>query len=400
MTADDVRRDEGAEADQRLAGMLFSPDARDDPYPLYRTVEVPGCRHAAASAMLRDARLGPPLLDEPDTGEPMWVMFGRWLINLDGDRHTKMRQRFSRIFTPRRVEQYRTAIEARADELIDAVADDGRMDLVSAFARPLPYSIISTVLGVPEERHSWLAERMIALDVGFARRQEPSVIERASAAVEEMLAFFAGLLDERATDERDDLLSILAADMPDDPDGRADLLANCVFFIEAGHATTTSLISGATLLLLRNPVQEQRVRAHPELISSTVEEALRMVSPVSVVLCRAREAVEVQGYHFDRDELRLVFPPGANRDPDVFPAADDFDIGRSPNPHVAFSAGGHFCLGAPLARLHGDVALTALLRRLPDLRLDGEPEWLGSIPLRTPERLPLSWTTPARPSTR
>jgi cytochrome P450 len=385
--------DEGADADQRLAGMLFSPDARADPYPLYRTVAVPGCHHAAATAMLRDNRLGPPRLDDPATGEPMWVMFGRWLLNLDGDRHTAMRQRFSRIFTPRRVEQYRPAIEAEANRLIDTVVDDGGMDLVSAFARPLPFAIVTAVLGVPADQRAWLAERMIALDVGFTRRDQPGVIEHASAATQDMLAFFSRLLEQRRAAPRDDLLSILAADTPDDDEGRADLLANCVFLIEAGHATTTSLITGATLLLLAHADQRERLHAEPTLLSSAVEESLRLVSPISVVLCRAREDVDIHGYHFAAGEQRLVFPPGANRDPEVFADADRFDVARSPNPHLAFSAGAHFCLGAPLARLHGEVALATLLRRLPDLRLAGEPEWLGSIPLRAPQHVPVAWRT-------
>jgi cytochrome P450 len=128
-------------------------------------------------------------------------------------------------------------------------------------------------------------------------------------------------------------------------------------------------------------------------LASAIEEALRMVSPVSVVLCQARGDVDVHGYQFQAGELRIVFPPGANRDPEVFSDADRFEIARSPNPHLAFSAGAHFCLGAPLARLHGEVALATLLGRLPDIRLDGEPEWLGSIPLRSPQRLPIAWRT-------
>jgi cytochrome P450 len=129
--------DDGPDGDQRLAGMLFAAEARADPYPLYRQVAVPGCRHAAAAAMLRDPRLGPPALEEPATGELLWTTFARWLLNLDGERHQRMRQRFSRIFTPRRVEQYRPMIQARADELLDAVIDARAMDVVGEFALPL-----------------------------------------------------------------------------------------------------------------------------------------------------------------------------------------------------------------------------------------------------------------------
>jgi pimeloyl-[acyl-carrier protein] synthase len=341
--------------------------------------------------MLKDPRLGPPTLDEPASGELMWTTFARWLLNLDGERHTRMRHRFSRIFTPRKVEQYRATIEARADALIDAVIDAGHMDLVADFARPLPFSIIAAVLGVPEDRRAWLAARMISLDTGFARQGEPEFVRAASAAVGEMLDYLERLLDERAASPRDDLLSILATDAPDDEDGKRDLLANCVFFVEAGHVTTSSLITGGIVLLLRHPEQFRRLREEPSLLPGAVEEMLRMVSPVSVVLCRAREDVELRGYHFSAGEQRLVFPAGANRDPEAFADPDVFDVTRAPNPHLAFSAGSHFCLGAPLARLHGEVAIGTILRRLPGLELAGEPEWLGSIPLRQPEHVPLSW---------
>src|SRR5262249_60731794 len=117
---------------------------------------------------------------------------------------------------------------------------------------------------------------------------------------------------------------------------------------------------------------------------------LRLVSAVSVVLACARGDVEIDGYQLAAGQRRVVFPAGANRDPTAFPDPDTFDIGRKPNPHLAFSAGGHFCLGAPLARLHGQVAITVLLERLPGLHLAGKPEWLGSIPLRVPAHLPVA----------
>jgi cytochrome P450 len=388
---DEAVRDDGSTADQQLAGMLFAPEARDDPYPLYRTVNIPGCRHAAVSAMLKDPRLGPPVLDEPASGEVMWTTFGRWMLNLDGERHQRMRQRFSRIFTPRRVEQYRPVIEARANELIDAVYESGRMELVADFARPLPFTILATVLGVPDDRRAWLADQMLVLDVGFARQHDPDAVHASSNAVGAMVDYFADLLHERAAVPEDDLMSILAADAPDDKDGRTDLLANCVFFIEAGHVSTASLITGAVALLLEHPDQLARVTGDATLAAAAVEEALRLVSPVGVVLCRAREDVDLLGYHFTQGDQRVIFPAGANRDPEVFQDPDTFDIDRTTNPHLAFSAGAHFCLGAPLARLHGAVAIQTLTRRLPSLRLAGKPVWLGSIPIRTPEHFPVAW---------
>src|SRR5262249_44028055 len=165
--------------------------------------------------------------------------------------------------------------------------------------------------------------------------------------IREMLDYFSELLDQRARAPQDDLMSRLAADPPADDEGRADLLANCVFFINAGHITTSSLIAGGLLLLLENPGQLARLRQNPGLVPNAVDEMLRLVSPVSVVLCRARSDVEIDGYHVAAGQQRVVFPAGANRDPSAFTDPGTFDIGRSPNPHLAFSAGAHFCLGAP-----------------------------------------------------
>jgi cytochrome P450 len=265
------------------------------------------------------------------------------------------------------------------------------MDLVRDYARPRPLWVIATVLGIPDDRRGWLAEPMGRLHVGFARQHDAESVRSASGASSDMLDFFTELRHQRAASPRDDLMSILVADLPDDREGRADLLANCLFFIEAGHNTTSSLITGAVALFLAHPDQLARVRLDSDLMPSAIEEALRMVSPLSVVVCRARETVDAYGYHVAAGEQRLIFPAGANRDADRFDEPNTFDVTRMPNPHVAFSAGAHFCLGAPLARLRGEIAIRTLFDRLPNLRAAGDPEWLGSIPLRMPQSFPVAW---------
>jgi pimeloyl-[acyl-carrier protein] synthase len=374
---------------------LFSPAARADPYPLYEGAPLPGCRHAVASKMLKDPRLGPPKLGLETADELMWRTFARWLLNLDGARHLAMRQRFGRVFARGRIERYVPSIEARANELIDAVIGTGQMDLVTDFARPLPFGIVTSVLGVPEDRRAWLAEHMHTLDIGFARQHDPAAVAASSGAIREMLIYFGELLDQRARSPQDDLISTLAADPPDDDEARADLLANCIFFINAGHITTTSLIAGGLRLLLENPEQLARLRQTVDLLPSAVEEMLRLVSPVSVVLRRVRADTEINGYHMAVGQQRAIFPAGANRDPGVYADPDTFDIERNPIAHLAFSGGAHFCLGAPPARLHGHVAIRVLLERLPDVHLAGAPTWLASIPLRVPEHLPIAWQPPS-----
>jgi pimeloyl-[acyl-carrier protein] synthase len=383
--------DTGFEGDRALIDDLFSPQGREDPQAVFRGSAQVGCRHAVARQILHSANFGPAQVDDSDF--EMFRMFKRWLLVLDGERHRTMRTAFGGQFIPRKVGAYRGPIEAKAGELIDAVAEHGKMDLVRDFARPLPFTVICGVLGVPEERLAWIHDHMLTLGYGFARQREPAFVLAASDAATELQAYFGVLLDQRRREPREDLISALARDLPGDPDTRAHLLANCVFFIEAGHVTTVSLIAGGVLLLLQNPEQMSALVADPAKIAYAVEEMLRMITPTTGVISRAAKDDEIEGCPFHAGEHRWAFLAAANRDPQVFEDPDHFDSARAPNPHLSFSAGKHFCLGAPLARLHGEIAVRILLQRLPGLRLDGEPEWRGSFPLRELESLPVAWAT-------
>lgn len=384
-------RDDGPDVERTIVGAHFTPEGRQDPLPFLRSAALPGCVHAVADAMLRDPRLAPPGVNHP--GEPFWAMFSRWLVSLDGERHRAMRARFQSLFVPRQVAAYRAGIERRTRALLDARAGDGEMDVVTDFAHPLPFGVIAEILGVPTERHGWLAERMSTIGLGFARQREPEFVERASAAARELQAYYGAELRLRANAATadSDVLSILAANLPDDPEAMADIVANCVFFVEAGHATTTALIAGGVLLLLQNPAVASQLRQEPALIGNAIEEMLRLVSPLAIIPRTPREDAEIAGCPFQRGQTRFVFLAGVNRDPDVFSAPDDFALDRLENRHLAFAAGPHFCLGAPLARLHAEVAISALLARFPELSLAGEPKWLGSLPLRQLEALPVKW---------
>jgi cytochrome P450 len=325
-------------------------------------------------------------------------MFSRWLINLEGERHLRLRRRFATLFTPRRAPAFRETIVRTADVLLDPLLAAGEMDLVADFARPLPFTVIADVLGVPRHQRRWLSERMVTIGRAFANQHDPSFVARADTAVAEAAEYFAALLHERSDTPRDDLLSVLVRELPADRDGRADTIANCIFFVIAGHETTTSLIAGGTLLLLEHPDELARLRDDPAQVPAAVEEVLRLIAPVSLVVCRSNEDVEIDGCcRIPAGTRRHVFLAAANRDPAVFPYPDLFDPRRTPNPHLSFSAGAHFCLGAPLARLHGEVALNTILRRLPELHLAGAPVWRGSVPLRELEHLAVAWQPAARP---
>jgi cytochrome P450 len=376
--------DAGPSGDRLLVDGLFSPAGRADPHSVLRGSGQVGCRYASAREILHSANFLPALVGPSDF--ELFRMFARWLISLDGERHQAMRRAFGGQFVPRTIDTYREPIETTANALIDMTFECGRMDLVADFARPLPLQIICRVLGVPSERVSWVDARMITLGQGFANQRDSGFLQTASDAATELQAFFGALLDERRAEPRDDLLTALTRELPDDPETRADTVANCVLFVIAGYATTTSLIAAGTLLLLESGETPAR-----GWIPAGVEEMLRVITPTTIVVTRAAEDDRIDGCPIPAGQHRFVFLAAANRDPDVFPDPDRFDIARSPNAHLSFSAGKHYCLGAPLARLHGEIAIGTLLARLPRLRLDGDSEWRGSFPLRELEHLPVAW---------
>jgi pimeloyl-[acyl-carrier protein] synthase len=386
--ADRPCTDDGLEAEGRVVNALFSPEGRSDPHAVFRLASLPGCSYAIVNDVLRDSRFSPIVVGG---GRPFWDMFARWLISLDGERHRAMRGRFSRLFTAARVEGFRSVVTSRVDKLLDGVLERGRMDLITDFARPLPFSVIVSVLGVPPADREWVAERMLIIGQAFPNQRDAAYMARADQAVLELSELFSNLLDRRAERPEGDLLSALASEDLSDAGARADVVANCVLFISAGHQTTTTLIAGGILLLLERPEHLDRLRNEPAGMPNAVEEMLRMISPITVVPRHPNEDVTVGGCPFPAGVDRFLFLPAANRDPEAFPDPDRFDPDRTGNRHLAFAAGDHFCVGAPLARLHGEVAIGALVRRLSGLRLDGDPEWRGSIPLRELEHLPVAW---------
>ena len=373
-------------ADAEILTALFSPAGRDDPQAVLRTASVPGCRYAIVNAVLHDRRFAPPTLpvQSPDL---MFQTLMRWMLRVDGDRHRRLRARFGGLFTARRVDGFRAMVSGRANELIDAIGDDASFDLVEAFAKPLPFLVICDVLGVPDEQRDWLRRETATLGRAFANQRDHAFVERGNAAVRALLDFFSALLDERAGGTGDDLLSVLGAEDLTADEDRADVVANCVFFVVAGHETTSTLIAAGADLLCHHPAQRAAVAADPGRWPAAVEEMLRYVSPTTFTGARARVDVEVEGERFEAGSQRLMFYAAANHDPRVFPDPDRFDIARSTKGHVAFSAGAHYCLGAPLARMETEIGLSTLFRRIPALATR-QPVWRGSAPLRRIESLP------------
>jgi cytochrome P450 len=353
-------------------------------------------RYADVQRALHDPDIGREvdrLPDELAATHRQWQDDGlqvlrRSVLNLDPPDHTRLRRLMTPAFGARTVAAMRPRIEEITAGLIDAAADsDGGFDLIEAVALPLPILVIAELLGIPIDDRAqfrgWVDDLLRTTDQDQVR----------NSAME-----FVGYINERIEQRRaqpgEDLLSqLIQAEEDGDRLDHTELLSSVFLLLIAGHETTVNLIGNGMLELLRHPDQLARLRAQPELIDSAVEEILRFNGPVGHSAMQfAMADVDFDGVRIPHGDIVVPVLLAANRDPAVFPEPDTFDLGRSPNRHLGFGHGIHFCLGAPLARLEGRIAIDALLRRFPDLAFAVDPselEWNSSMFLRGVRRLPL-----------
>ena len=264
------------------------------------------------------------------------------------------------------------------------------MDLVADLAYPLPVRVIAELLGVPPEDHDTFRDRTRDLVGAFDPARGPGAAERGSSAIEGFVSYFTELIAARRARPADDLLSaLLAARDAGAQLSEREILANVIFLFVAGHETTVGLIGNGVLALLRNPDQLVRLRRTPSLAEAAVEELLRYDSPEQTIFWTVAEDVTWESRRFEPGGEVLILVGAVNRDPARFPDPDRLDLARADNRHLAFSHGTHYCLGAPLARAQGQIAVTELLRRFPDLALAGEPEWQSTFFIRSLRSLPV-----------
>jgi pimeloyl-[acyl-carrier protein] synthase len=389
----------------------FLPDFHADPYPFYhrlRSVEPVHqtpmgfwvlTRYDDVVMVLRDPRFG------RDAFEPMLAaIYGdakepgrlpRSMLFRDPPDHTRLRALVSKAFTPRVIESMRSHIRDIVDRLVDRVRDSNGMDVIADLAYPLPVTVICEMLGVPpgdqDTIRQWSSDVARSLDA-IGVPSDAEIVARGRAARRELIDYFRRLLPERRRHPRDDLLSLLiAAEEADDKLSEGELLATCVLLFVAGHETTVNLIGNGLLALLRHPDQLKRLRDDPALIHSAVEELLRYDSPVQRTARITNTDVDVDGRTIAKGSMVVAAIGAANRDPAHFPEPDRLDIARRDNRHVAFGFGIHFCLGAPLARVEGQIALGTLLRRMPRMTVAGTPAWRESSTLRGLTALPVTF---------
>jgi cytochrome P450 len=348
-----------------------------------------------SSAVIRnDPRPPYPPVDPDDLGLVDYVRRFRadQLVEHDRPAHLTMRQVVHSYFTPRTMESWRPFVREAVAELLDAAEARGRMDVLTDLAAPLPVRVIAQMMGVPPEDREHL--RALADKLLYINRGEPDRLRPLTEGMQGMLEYVEPLVEGRLARPGADFISVLAQGERSGALTRHQVLVNTALLLFAGHETTMNLICNGTLALIRHPDQWARLRADPAAQAQpTTEECLRYDPPVKSTQRIAGDDVELRGKRIRKhDRIRWTIA-SANRDPAVFPEPDRFDIGRHPNPHVAFGAGIHFCLGVTLARLEGQEVFRALAERFPALHLATDHlEYQPSIQFRSLKALPVTWS--------
>jgi len=393
----------------------WSPEFIADPYPHYDRLRTTApmhliplgfyiaSRHADISAILRDKRFGkdfvgrmtrrhgPQIMDEP-----VYRSMSRWMLQLDPPDHGRLRGLVVRAFTARRIEDMRPRIQAIVDDIIDRVAARGHIDLIADFAFPLPVIVICDLLGIPQEDRGvfFAGSRASGRLLDLAPLSAAEIKEQ-NAGHLAMAEYFGRIFERRRRQPGDDLITrLVQAEEQGDKLSNEELTANIILLFGAGHETTVNLIGNGLLALHRNPDQLQLLKDDPSLTPNAVEELLRYDSSVQVTGRTTLEDVDdIGGVALPKGQPVVCLLGSANRDPAVYADPDRLDISRPDVRPLSFGGGIHYCVGAQLARIEGEIAIATLLRRLPGLRLDeiDRPDWRQTFVLRGLNRLPARW---------
>jgi cytochrome P450 len=338
-------------------------------------------RYADVEAAFRDPRFSSDritpfieqrLSDQPETGlARTFNILADWLVFKDPPDHGRLRKLVSRAFTPRAVEQMQERIELIASQLLDALPTDGTVDLIRGFAYPLPAIVIAEMLGVPpSDRDLFKGWSDDISALVFGGLDEVGRHDRAAVGMLELASYLTELIDHYETEPADNLISALVrAEGEGDKLSRDEVVATCTLLLFGGHETTTNLIGNGLLALLQHPDQLDHLRVEPQDFRPAVEEFLRFDGPAKAVARVMAEDVVIGEQHLRRGDRVYLVPAAANRDPRVYDDPDVFDIRREGPQHLGFAFGPHYCLGAPLARMEGTVAIRAVLDRFDGLEL-------------------------------
>ena len=314
------------------------------------------------------------------------------MLNMDPPQHNQFRKLASTGFTPRMVARLEPKVRASAKEIVDQIASKGTTDFVTSIAAQLPLAVIADLLGVPQEDRVKIFDWSNRL-IGFDDPEFQTCFEDGKAAAAELWMYASSLADIRRETRGEDLVSVLI-NAEIDGERLSDMEFDSFFLLlaVAGNETTRNLISGGLLALLEHPEQRDRLLKDPSLIPSAVEEMLRWVTPVMYFRRTTTKETVLRGQKIGEGEKVVMYYSSANRDEDVFRDSEQFDVGRTPNDHLAFGAGQHFCLGANLARLEIRAIFEEVLRRMPDIQLNGDVRRLRSNFINGFKTIPIAFT--------
>jgi cytochrome P450 len=392
------------ETRERVFYNPFLPEVRLDPYPVYQQLREREpvqwnehieiwtlTRYADVATVLRDGRMSADRTTADRFRLPPGRQIYQSMLTLDPPDHTRLRTLVNKAFTPTTVSRLRPRIQALVDEILDKAEEEGNLEVIADLAYPLPVTVIAEMLGVPPEDYQIFKDWSATLAANLDPLRAGEMREAAFDARDALSEYLSGIVDKRRARPRDDMISaLLAVEEGGDVLSHRELLIMCNLLLIAGHETTVNLIGNGLRALLSHPDQLERLRDEPDLIETAVEELLRFDSPVQLTGRVVSEDLEVGGVQMRPGHFVMVLLGAANRDPAQFPDPDRLDLARHPNQHLSFGRGIHFCLGAPLARVEGQVAIGSLVRRFPRLRLAGEPVQRDTVTLRGLESLPVA----------
>jgi len=391
-------------------------DIRQDPYPVYSVLrrddplcwsEHWGCwvvsRHSDITMLFKDTqhtsnagrvvhaiKNSYPVEDRKRL-QPLIDHYSHGLINVDPPDHTRLRRLVQKAFTPRTLERIQPRIDEIVRELLDQAASKTNFELIHDFAYLLPVTVIAELLGIPPEMHAQFKSWSQGI-VAFMATPRPDVDIALSSqkALMELCDYFRQVFAERRKEPRADLISDLVnVHLGNDSLTEKELLSTCVTMLIGGHETTTTLLASAMHLIVTAPELASDLKRDSELMPSAVEEFLRYEPPFQRILRIVREPIELHGTTLQPGDIVMMLLGAANRDPDVFLDPDTFDPRRSPNRHLSFGHGAHFCLGAAMARIEAPIALNRILERFPDVSLAGDSVTWNDGMIRCLAALPL-----------
>ncbi|MGW5651431.1 cytochrome P450 [Streptomyces humi] len=390
----------------------WDPDFLADPYPSYAELRARGRvqyfeatnqwlvpHHADVSALLRDRRLGRTYQHRfthedfgrtapPPEHEPFHTLNDHGMLDLEPPDHTRIRRLVSKAFTPRTVERLKPYVAKLAGELVDRLVEKGGGDLLKDVAEPLPVAVIAEMLGIPEADRAPLRPWSAEICGMYELNPSEETATKAVRASVEFSAYLRELIAERRAAPGDDLISgLIEAHDEDDRLTEQEMISTAVLLLNAGHEATVNATVNGWYALFRNPAQLAALRADHALIPTAIEELMRYDTPLQLFERWVLDEVEIDGTTIPRGaEIAMLFG-SANHDPAVFEAPGALDLTRRDNPHISFSAGIHYCIGAPLARIELAASMTALLERAPNLTLAADPRRKPNFVIRGLEGL-------------